>query len=109
MTSAKTNCIGKKLPVEVKLEQNASTITVTSFTVIGKEQVDEKEIFAQIQQLNGMAKDGYFVYVDNGMQYLIKYIQKLILYDSTRKNSAVQGFVGEGILHLRAAAYSIMK
>lgn len=99
----------KTLPVEVQLEQNASTLTVTSFTVIGKENIDETRIFSQIQQLNEMAKDGYFSFADNGMQYLIKYIQKLILYDSTRKNGAIQGFVGEGILHLRAAAYSIMK
>lgn len=109
MTTGKQIVPAEKLPVEVRLEQNAATITVTSFTVIGKEKIDETQIFAQIQQLNGMAKDGFFVYVDNGMQYLIKYIQKLILYDSTKKNGAIQGFVGEGILHLRAAAYSIMK
>lgn len=109
MTTRKQKQTENALPVEVQLEQNASTITVTSFTVIERERIDESRIFFQIQQLNEMAKDGYFSFVDNGMQYLIKYIQKLILYDSTRKNSAIQGFVGEGILHLRAAAYSIMK
>lgn len=109
MMAKQTERTENALPVEVQLEQNASTITVISFTVIEKEKIDENRIFFQIQQLNEMAKDGYFSFVDNGMQYLIKYIQKLILYDSTRKNGAIQGFVGEGILHLRAAAYSIMK
>lgn len=109
MAASELGYAGESFPVEVKVEQNASTLTLTSFTVISKKMVDEERITLQIEQLNHLAKDGYFVCVDNGLQYLIKYVQKLILYDSTSKNSAVQGFVGEAIIHLRAAAYSILK
>lgn len=96
------------LPIEVELQHRASTLTVTSFTAIGKDDVNEKSIKEQLEQLNKIDKDGFYTYSYNGLQYLIKYVQRLILYDVTRKNSAIQVAVDNGIIHLRAAAFSII-
>ena len=97
------------LPVEVEVQQRASTLTITSFTAIGKDDVEETVIRSQLEQLNKNAKDGFYTYAYNGLQYLIKYVQRLVLYDATRKNSAIQGAIDDGVIHLRAAAFSILQ
>lgn len=78
------------LPVEVEVQQRASTLTITSFTAIGKDDVEETVVRSQLEQLNKIAKDGFYTYAYNGLQYLIKYVQRLVLYDATRKNSAIK-------------------
>lgn len=97
------------LPVEVEVQQRASTLTITSFTAIGKDDVEETVVRSQLEQLNKIAKDGFYTYAYNGLQYLIKYVQRLVLYDATRKNSAIQGAIDDGAIHLRAAAFSILQ
>ena len=97
------------LPVEVEVQQRASTLTITSFTAIGKDDVEETVVRSQLEQLNKIAKDSFYTYAYNGLQYLIKYVQRLVLYDATRKNSAIQGAIDDGVIHLRAAAFSILQ
>ena len=97
------------LPVEVEVQQRAPTLTITSFTAIGKDDVEETVVRSQLEQLNKIAKDGFYTYAYNGLQYLIKYVQRLVLYDATRKNSAIQGAIDDGVIHLRAAAFSILQ
>ena len=97
------------LPVEVEVQQRPSTLTITSFTAIGKDDVEETVVRSQLEQLNKIAKDGFYTYAYNGLQYLIKYVQRLVLYDATRKNSAIQGAIDDGVIDLRAAAFSILQ
>lgn len=97
-----------KISVDVKVEQVASTLTVTSFTAISKETVDYQKLVMEIAQLNSIEKNGYYSCSMKESQYLIKYTQRLILYDVSSKNSAIQDVIGEGIIHLRAALYSLL-
>lgn len=99
----------RNITVDVKVEQVASTLTVTSFTAVSKEAVSYEKLLEQIVQLNSLERNGYYSCSMNDSQYLVKYTQRLILYDASNKNSAVQGVVGEGIIHLRAAMYSLLE
>lgn len=98
------------LPVEVKTTNEASTVTVTAFSVL---EIDfdtcKKVVDAEIAELNQMANYGYYIVVPKDGRLIIKYVQKLILFDSNRKCSAIEKAIGDAIIHLRGAAYTLIK